>query len=296
MTTSPATYAELETRVSAWAQARPDVHGVVVVGSRARQDHPADERSDLDLILFAEDSAAYQGDARWLDELGRVWVAILGQTGRGDPEWLVLFDGGLKADFVLVSLDKTPGSSLQAWLAATPYGFVLTRGVRTLVDKGQPPSPHPGGFQGPTLAHPPPEQFSTLVQRVWLDAGRTAQFLARGDLWRAKHLCDGVLKQCGLTLLEWHARAVHGLDYDTWHDGRYLEEWADPRALAALPATFARYDRDDLWRALGATLSLLRWLAQETADRLGYPYPTQMDAQVSAWLERVYNGTEDSHG
>ena len=28
--------------------------------------------------------------------------------------------------------------------------------------------------------------------------------------------------------------------------GRFMEEWADPRALQALPATFARYDGNSL--------------------------------------------------
>lgn len=195
-----------------------------------------------------------------------------------------------------MSHEAAAGTSLQDWLAATPYSFVLSRGVRALVDKGPPPSPHPGGFQAPTPAHPSDEQFAALVQRIWLNAARVGQFLARGDLWRAKHVCDGVLKQYLLTLLEWHARAVHGPGYDTWHEGRYLDEWADPRAVAALPATFARYDRADLWRALEATLSLIRWLARETAARLGYSYPDEADAQVSAWLERVHRSTEGSDG
>lgn len=296
MTHTPAGYAELETNINAWANARPDLRGVVVVGSRARQDHPADEWSDLDLVLFTADVARYQGDGRWLDELGSVWVAVRSQTGRGDLEWQALFDGGLKADFVLVSLDSAAGTSLQDWLAATPYGFVLSRGVRTLVDKGQPPSPHPGGFQRPAAAHPTAEQFSAALQRVWLDAARAGQFLARGDLWRARQVCDGALKQTLLTCLEWHARAVHGLGHDIWHDGRYLDEWADPRAVAVLPSTLARHDREDLWRALEATLSLIRWLARETASRLGYPYPGEADAQVSAWLEQVHRSKESSDG
>ena len=86
MTHTPATYADLETRIIAWANVRSGVRGVVVVGSRARQDHSADEWSDLDLILFTDDIALYQEDGRWLDELGRVWIAVRGQTGHGDFE------------------------------------------------------------------------------------------------------------------------------------------------------------------------------------------------------------------
>ena len=69
--------------------------------------------------------------------------------------------------------------------------------------------------------------------------------------------------------------------------GRFLEEWADPRALEALPSTFAAYDADDLGRALLATLELFRWLAIETAERWGYPYPTRIDQRVTVWLLKL---------
>jgi hypothetical protein len=39
--------------VAAWAGEQPDVHGVVLLGSQARTDSPADEASDVDLSLFA---------------------------------------------------------------------------------------------------------------------------------------------------------------------------------------------------------------------------------------------------
>jgi aminoglycoside 6-adenylyltransferase len=92
------------------------------------------------------------------------------------------------------------------------------------------------------------------------------------------------LKQRLLTMLEWHARALHGLEHDTWHDGRYIEEWADRHALAALPHTFGAYERADLRRALSATLELFNTLAQDTAARLCFAYPGASRAQAISWL------------
>ena len=85
-------------------------------------------------------------------------------------------------------------------------------------------------------------------------------------------------------MIEWHARATHGWEYDTWFKGRYLEEWADPRALEALRDAFSQYDYDYIRRALFATMNLFRWLAMETAEKLGYPYPTEADNRVTEWL------------
>ena len=71
-----------------------------------------------------------------------------------------------------------------------------------------------------------------------------------------------------MTLLEWHARALDP-SVDTWHNGRFLERWADPGALAALESAYAHYDVRDVARALWATIDLWQAVEEETARRLG---------------------------
>ena len=71
-----------------------------------------------------------------------------------------------------------------------------------------------------------------------------------------------------LALLEWHARAVDP-SVDTWHNGRFLERWADAGALAALERAYAHYDLRDVARALWETIDLFQGLEVETARRLG---------------------------
>ena len=85
-------------------------------------------------------------------------------------------------------------------------------------------------------------------------------------------------------MIEWHTHATRGAELDTWHNGRFLEHWADPRALAGLRQCFARYDAADVARGLLATMDLYRWLTQETAGALGYPYPSRADERATAWV------------
>jgi aminoglycoside 6-adenylyltransferase len=75
-----------------------------------------------------------------------------------------------------------------------------------------------------------------------------------------------------LRKIEWHTRASRGWDVDTWHDGRFLETWADPRAVQGLRDAFAAYNAADVRRALLSSLALFGWLAGETVERLGYAY------------------------
>ena len=64
--------ARLLERIIAWALAQEGVRAMALVGSGARQDHPADQWSDLDLVLVADDPQAYLGSTAWLAELGEV--------------------------------------------------------------------------------------------------------------------------------------------------------------------------------------------------------------------------------
>ncbi len=56
-----------------------------------------------------------------------------------------------------------------------------------------------------------------------------------------------------LQLIEWHTRTTRGWDYDVWHGGRFLEEWADAKTLAELKETYGRYDRSEMCSALLAS-------------------------------------------
>ena len=66
-----------------------------------------EEQTDLDLILYATDPQTYVDDTSWLDTFGQVWLRVLNYTGAGDPEWMVLFAGGLKVDFILTPVCKS---------------------------------------------------------------------------------------------------------------------------------------------------------------------------------------------
>jgi aminoglycoside 6-adenylyltransferase len=106
------------------------------------------------------------------------------------------------------------------------------------------------------------------VSDFWYHGLWTARKLRRGEVYTAIECLDGYLKARLVTLLEWHARAVDPT-VDTWHEGRYLERWADPGALAALERAYAHYDLRDVARALWETIDLFQGLEEETARRLG---------------------------
>ena len=171
---------------------------------------------------------------------------------------------------------------------------MFARGFRFAVDKDGLEASMGLGSLDPSGAEPPPDgdTFVSLCHDFLYHALWAAKKLRRGELWVAKWCVDGYMKLQLLRMLEWHARVGDGRD--TWHKGRFLESWADPRAVAELPEAFARYDPDEVGLALRKTVEIFRWVAKEVATELGHRYPDGADERVVALtvehLRRVYPG------
>lgn len=279
-------YDRFQERVAEFARDRDDVRAVIVFGSRAREDRPADEWSDVDLILVTTAADRYLQENEWLAELGDPWLYCRKETPVGGfQERHVLFDDGLEADLVPISLD------ILAELDELPTGVLalLARGNRFLVDKD--------GLEGVMAdlvadfdveAHerrlPDREAFHNQVHEAYYRAFWSAKKLRRGELWSAKWGIDASLKyDCLLPMLRWHAVAVH--DRAAWHAGRFLEEWADERALEELTAAFGTYDERDCWEALFATLAVFRWVTDETASALDVEQPATVEERTVSLIE-----------
>ena len=286
MSQAPSTYEDVLDRFLVWAHSQPDVRAVMVVGSRARTDHPADAFSDLDLVVVTTDPDRYLSETDWLEPLGIPWLTFLERQAVGEGlERRVLFEGALDVDFVPLANEAVRQMALEGW--PPEVATVLRRGFRLVLDKDDLLSLLTGGVPAPTLSSAPPptqEEFLALCHDFLYHAVWAAKKLRRGELWIAKSCADGYMKQLLLGMIEWHARSERGWDHDTWHGGRFLEEWADPGALDGLREAFAYYEDADVRCALLVTMDLFRRIGRETAARLGCAYPEEAGERVTAWV------------
>jgi aminoglycoside 6-adenylyltransferase len=208
-----------------------------------------------------------------------------------------LFSNGLKGDFALVDIPGHLADNtypIETLLSATDYyGEVYQRGVICLLDKNNPKNDNgviPWHKPGPTT--PSQEQLDHLIHHYLIDAHRTAKFIQRKDFWRARQACNETLARHLLRLAEWHARASHGPQVDTWYEGRFIETWADQRFIQELPDLFCGSDSEQISHALEKSIQSFEWLSRETAAVIHLDFPDGAVAQSLRLIFEIISAQE----
>ena len=278
-------YSAFEKDFKTWAEATDSIRAAFVVGSRARPDHPADEWADLDIILYADNSDFYLHNIDWLKKLGNIWTTFAYRTSAGEPERLTLFEGGFQVDIVFHTSDSLHQLAKDR---STPENF--RRGVRVLVDKDNVSSLIvPSEFKPAASPAIDERSFVQVVSMFFFGALYIAKQILRDELWAAKAR-ENDLRMLMLQMMEWHAKALHGSDYDVWHGGRFLHEWIDQKTLEELKSTFSLYEKADSLRGLLASVGLFRRISVETADKLQLKYPADTDRYITDWIRENTRG------
>lgn len=211
-----AAYERLIRKFVEWSKDQADIRGLVVLGSRARVDHPADEWSDLDIMVVTNDPDRHLLKIGWLGNVGEVLLTFLEPTSiGGETERRALFKGMLDVDFAIIpkaKIEKLMGRRASQ-KDKVEVADVVGRGVRVLLDKDGllaklgsrvPPSEN----LAPCV--PSEEEFVQVVSDFLYHGVWTAKKLRRSELWTAKSCCDGYMKRLLLRMIEWHFHAVNG--------------------------------------------------------------------------------------
>lgn len=239
-------------------------------------------------MAFSTDAERWIGSGAWVGELGDVVMTFSEMTGlNGIRERRVMFADGTDVDLVPVPMER-----LDEIVATDAMLPVLARGYRLLVDKdgrfaelaervaaADPTALHTAAPWPPTADQVVNEIASYLYHCVW-----TTKKLRRGELAVAVACQNGFQARTLLRFVEWQAKARSGGAANTFYEGRFLERWAPPETVAALPSTQARHDAADLGPTIVAALDVFAGVAREVASAVGATYPDAAEAWTRTTL------------
>jgi hypothetical protein len=283
-------------------KAEQAVHGVLLLGSMADPD-AADALSDLDLMVITTSPRRLSSPA-WMDSMDppALFFWMYDSPIGGQRVGQAIYEGPLVVDLAFVhslqalvlgtvvkGLSRRPShrrrlpaeflSQIDAWLA------IVDRGAKVLFDRA--------GLARRIAFSPVHRTRRLPSEEVYLNTVHSAlglilwesKQLVRGELWMALETVDHQVKECLLTMIEWHSMAVNPELSDTWYGARHMQDWADRRWLPSLRQAWAHLDVAEAWDALFVTLELFSEVATETGLLLGYKYPADDELSVRGWIE-----------
>jgi hypothetical protein len=283
---------EFEARIVDWANRQPDVAALIQIGSRVQSSGEADAWSDWDYHLIVESTARFMNRA-WPGQIACCWCSHFERTERGVVKLSAVFEGGLEADFVLLT---TWQMKLVYWAMARPslsrfYPASLRWGIsntRLIVGPG-----HQiiiGGrtwerWLGALAVTWPKQEFSFEdflhhIAAFWRHAVWVQKKCVRGESRTALRWQQIALTDHVYALLEEEARLA---GRPTRPEARKAEKWLDPRRLTQT-AMETGTDQRVLARALLAEITLFEEVCQSVAGSRGWATPDY--SAVAAWLRK----------
>lgn len=276
-------------KITRFLKLQEDIHYAIVIGSQARKVRPADEWSDIDIVIVTSDPERYLQDSSWLEGIGippRITFVEKAASG-GTVERRALFSNGVAVDFSIFPFNCL-GEVEESDQVQEEFVKVLRRGVIIIKDEGEMISSFVKQLQSSGRMDQVPgshevseQEFSQSASDFFFHFVWTNRKLNRGELWSAKTCLDCYMKSLLIQMVEWHAKAENSEEYDVWHSGRFIEQWADRSIIAEFHKIFAHYDYHDIESALHSTVRLYARIAKEVAHHYEFNYPK--DIESFAW-------------
>jgi len=271
-------------KIVAWATGEEPIRGLVLQGSKA-EPGATDRLSDYDINVFVTEHAPYTDDDAWMSTIADVWVYIPEKgyhNGKQYPNRLVIFRGGVKVDFSFL-----PATALEDFAESDPLPDFYDCGYQLLLDKDAvAKSMCPPSFTAYRRGKPTSQEFRECVCEFWFEAYHIAKYLWRDDLWIAKFR-DWTTKEQLMKMIQWSERGKHAWDLKTHPLGKQMKSWVCPKTWESLHRCFGRFDREDAWRAMFATLELFGRVARETAQLLGCEYPAEIEDNIVSFAKEL---------
>lgn len=267
-----------------WAKHENAIRAVILTGSRGAQS-TIDEFSDFDIALFVSDPKRYAAEDSWIKEIGKPWVCVqekISFESQQIPTRLIIFENG-----VCVDISLWPSVLLETLVNKKQLPFACQRGYSVLLDKDNIAVKLPA-VNDVIVSNikPSQEEFLTAIKIFFFEAFNCAKYLARSDLWHAK-LRDWTTKEYLLKMIEWNEAAKHNWNYDTYWHGKKMRSWMDKETWDKLHNAFGRFDAEDSWKALDATIDIFRRAAEQLANKLAYNYPVELDKNITEFVQSM---------
>ena len=140
--------------------------------------------------------------------------------------------------------------------------------------------------------------LTTIIPHDFYDVDKVTVEFTRAKPYQRIHLknfrTDKDLNRTGYAHIAFSVGSKEAVDELTakikdagyvWHDGRFVDRWADDWILEKLELCFAHYEESDIRNALFNTHDLFRNLATVIAEKNGFEYPLKAETTAKEYIK-----------
>ncbi len=271
------------------AQDDNHIRAVIMNGSRANPNAPRDIFQDFDIVYIVTDIAPYIRNLEWIKRFGEPMIIQL-PDDMGEPPpiraegytYLMQFTDGNRID-----LGVYPFSSLDSLLQDSQTIILLDKdGIIPLLP--------PAGDAGYLPLPPTAKQFYDCCNEFWWVCPYVAKGLWREQILYAHYMLEEVIRTELMKMLVWYIGCQTDFKINPGKYGKYYNQYLTPELWQSLLSTYSDSDYAQTWEALFAMGELFRNIATQVSVHMGFLYPAEEDARVSAHLRHVRNLSRDA--
>jgi aminoglycoside 6-adenylyltransferase len=263
-------------------EAHDEVRAVILTSSRANGS--CDLLSDYDVEFYVTDPSCFIDHHDWYETFGPILVmlALPRDDGPGCTR-LVQYQDGSRIDFQVIGVEE-----LHQICAAPKLTKGLDIGYVVLLDKDgiaaslRPPTLRAFVPEPPSAAH-----FADAANDFWWMSTYVAKSLWRGEALASASWLDHLRRVNLVPMLNWSVEMERDWSWPTGLYGKGLGKTLGPETRQEIIAACKGGGINELWAALFATTSLFRTTALQVGETLGYQYPHDLDARVTAYLRTI---------
>ena len=270
-------------KILAVALADARIRGVMLGGSRANADVPADEFQDYDIAFAVTDMAPFFNNPAWFEaQFGKPAIMQMPETLRGAADdgnffYLALFPDGVRIDLSFIFGE----------------GYIDDgEPVRVLLDKDA-----GAGFFPPIVVDasywhikpPTLPDWQSCTGNFWWCLQNAAKGIRRDELPYAFDQLQGVRENLH-EMLTWYIGVRHDFSVSAGKAGKYFKRYLPAHVYAQYVATYCMNDYYDLWEAIRVMCELFHAVAQEVAAHFSFTYRQDEEDAMRAYLHKLRSG------
>lgn len=267
------------------AKGDENIRSVLLSGSRADPDCPADRYQDFDICYFVRDVGPYWDNMDWIESrFGRPSLAqrpesmdLIPPDGDGSFVYLMIFPDGNRIDLTVTK---------------DPY-----------VDDGEPAVlllDKDGDFPEISVKEdfwyvkrPSQKLFSDCCNEFHWCLNNVAKAIAREELPLAMEQLNHYVRDMLMLMLGWYAGAQRGFRVSVGKSGKRLRGLLPGEMYESFKRTYSDADFAHMWAAAFEMLDLFGRAARSTAGKLGFVYDEDEERGIREYMEGVRGGIEE---